>query len=210
MRNKQNFTAVMLLIIMGYSNFGWTQDEMKSKVMMGYQGWFLASGDGSSPNEWRHWFRSTVTPSPENFTIDMWPDMSEYTQKYNTNMTYADGSNAQLFSSHDLSTTRKHFEWMQDYNIHGVHLQRFLGEVQDPRFFNARNNVLQNVMTAADEYNRHFSVMYDLSGLQDDGTLYNKLISDWEFLVDTYDMLNAEGYVKEDSRPVVAIWGIGF
>lgn len=208
---KGNIISVILLIVtLSSSSLGWSQDQMTGKLMMGYQGWFLTKGDNSGPNEWRHWFRSTVTPSAQNFTIDMWPDMSEYTQKYDTNMSYSDGSNAQLFSSHDLSTTRKHFEWMRDYNVHGVHLQRFLGEIQDPRFFRARNNVLRNVMTSAAEYGRHFSVMYDLSGVPDNGTLYNKLITDWEYLVDSYDILNAEGYVKEDGRPVVALWGIGF
>jgi|TARA_B110000967_G_scaffold80024_1_gene82793 hypothetical protein len=210
MKSKNTIAVIILIVAMSYSNLSWTQDQMTGKLMMGYQGWFLTKGDNSGPNQWRHWFRSTVTPSAQNFTIDMWPDMSEYTQRYDTDMTYSDGSNAQLFSSHDLSTTRKHFEWMKDYNIHGVHLQRFLGEIQDSQFFSARNNVLQNVMTSAAEYDRHFSVMYDLSGVPDNGTLYNNLIEDWEFLVDTYDILNAEGYVKEDGRPVVALWGIGF
>ena len=210
MKSKNTIAVIILMVAMSYSNLSWAQDQMTGKLMMGYQGWFLTKGDNSGPNQWRHWFRSTVTPSAQNFTIDMWPDMSEYTQRYDTDMTYSDGSNAQLFSSHDLSTTRKHFEWMKDYNIHGVHLQRFLGEIQDSQFFSARNNVLQNVMMSAAEYDRHFSVMYDLSGVPDNGTLYNNLIEDWEFLVDTYDILNAEGYVKEDGRPVVALWGIGF
>ncbi|WP_299664729.1 T9SS type A sorting domain-containing protein [uncultured Polaribacter sp.] len=207
--NKKN-SIILLIITLCISNLSWSQDEMKGKVMMGYQGWFLAKGDNSGPNEWRHWFRSTTNPSPENFTIDMWPDMSEYEKGYDTNMTYADGSTAQLFSSHDLSTTRTHFKWMKEYNIHGVHLQRFLSEVSDPRFFKARNNVLQNVIAASTEYDRHFSVMYDLSGVRDDGNMYDKLINDWEYLVDNYDILNQDGYVKEDGRPVVAIWGIGF
>jgi hypothetical protein len=210
MKKKKIISIAPLLFMLMFFNFGLAQDQMKGKLMMGYQGWFLAQGDGSQPNDWRHWFRSTSTPSPDFFTIDMWPDMDEYTDTYNTNMAYTDGSNAQLFSSHDLSTTRKHFEWMRDYNIYGVHLQRFLSETADPRFFDFRNNVLQNVMTAADEYGRHFSVMYDLSGVPDDGNLYNKLITDWEYLIDTYDILNAPGYVKEGGRPVVAIWGIGF
>jgi len=210
MNSKRTLTAIALVLILCFSNLGWAQDQMKGKLMMGYQGWFLAKGDNSAPNEWKHWFRNTNTPSEQNLTIDMWPDMSEYSKTYNTDMTYFDGSNAALFSSHDLSTTRKHFEWMRDYNVYGVHLQRFLGEIKDNRFFKARNNVLQNVMTSAAEYNRHFSVMYDLTGLADDGNLYTKLITDWEYLVDTYDILNASGYVKEDGRPVVAIWGIGF
>ena len=81
---------------------------------------------------------------PDEIGIDFWPDMSEYSDTYNTEMNYVNGANAKLFSSHDLSTTRKHFEWMRDYNIHGVHLQRFLGELKDNRFFRARNNILQN------------------------------------------------------------------
>ena len=209
MNSKITVTSIIVLVTLFMTNIGWSQDEMKGKLMMGYQGWFLAKGDNSGSNDWRHWFSSTVTPSAENFTIDMWPDMSEYSKKYNTAMTYADGTNAQLFSSYDLSTTRKHFEWMRDYNIYGVHLQRFLGEIGDNRFFRTRNQVLQNVMASAVEYDRHFSVMYDISGVSD-VSLYSKLITDWEYLVDTYDILNAPGYVKEDGRPVVAIWGIGF
>jgi hypothetical protein len=187
-----------------------SQNDLTKKMMMGYQGWFLCHGDNSSPNEWRHWSHSLQTPSAANLHIDMWPDMSEYSHTYNTNMSYADGSNAALFSSHDLSTTQKHFEWMQTYNVHGVYLQRFLGEIADNRFFRVRNNVLQNVMTAAAEYDRHFAMMYDISGMTDNGTLDDKLIADWEYLVDTYDLLNKEAYARQGDKPVVAIWGIGF
>lgn len=188
------------------------QDQLTHKLMMGYQGWFLAQSDNSTPNEWRHWFNSAgrTDPSAANIGVDMWPDMSEYTDTHNTNMTYSDGTNAALFSSHDLSTTRKHFEWMQDYNVHGVYLQRFLGEVQDNRFFQVRNDVLENVISASTEYDRKFSIMYDVSGVADDGTLLTKITDDWEFLVDTFDILNAPGYVHQNGKPVIAIWGIGF
>ncbi len=209
-RNYKNDISILtILATFFFLTSVWSQDQMTSKLMMGYQGWFFADGDSSGPDEWRHWFNGRI-PSAAEIGIDYWPEMSEYSDTYDTEMNYVNGSNAMLFSSHDLSTTRKHFQWMRDYNIHGVHLQRFLGELRDNRFFRARNNILQNVITSAAEYDRHFSVMYDLSGVADDGNLYTKLISDWEYLVDTYDMLNAQGYVKEDSRPVVAIWGIGF
>lgn len=187
------------------------QNDLNQKVMMGYQGWFLAAGDGSAPNEWRHWFQSLNNPSTDQLNIDMWPDMSEYTKQYNTNMTYPNGQPARLFSSHDQSTTNTHFKWMQDYNIYGVYLQRFLGEaVNDPRFFQVRNNVLQNVINASQTYNRHFAIMYDISGVPDDGNLYNKLVNDWQYLIDNYNMTNRTGYVKQEGRPVIAIWGIGF
>jgi hypothetical protein len=137
--------------------------------------------------------------------------MSEYTDKFNTNMTYADGSNAQLFSSHSLSTTRKHFEWMRDYNVHGIYLQRFLTavETQGSPLFKAKNKVLENVITSAAEYDRKYAVMYDVSGVTD-ATMYTKIVADWEYLVDTYDILSKPEYVKQNGKPVVAIWGIGF
>jgi len=40
--------------------------------------------------------------------------------------TYPDGSQAELFSSHNARTVLRHFEWMRDYGIDGAWLQRFL------------------------------------------------------------------------------------
>lgn len=202
------FTLILLILI---PHLSISQNDLNQKLMMGYQGWFLCNGDQSAPNEWRHWFTSTTDPSSGNLHIDMWPDMSEYSQTYATNMTYADGSPAGLFSSYDQSTTMVHFEWMEDYNIHGVYLQRFLGEaVNDPRFFQVRNHVLENVMAASQTLGRKYAIMYDISGVPDDGNLYSKLINDWEYLVDTYNMTQTNEYVKQDGKPVIAIWGIGF
>jgi hypothetical protein len=126
-------------------------------------------------------------------------------------MTYANGSNAQLFSSYSLSTTRKHFEWMRDYNVHGIYLQRFLTavETQTSGSFRAKNKVLDNVITSAAEYDRKYAVMYDVSGVTD-ATMYAKIVADWQYLVDTYDILNKPEYVRQNGKPVVAIWGIGF
>jgi len=211
MKLKKIVSIFILFLTISYSNSVSSQNQLDYKVMMGYQGWFLAPGDGSNTNNpWTHWFSGTV-PDPANLVVDMWPDMSEYTDKFNTNMTYADGSNAQLFSSHSLSTTRKHFEWMRDYNVHGIYLQRFLTAVQTQGspLFSAKNKVLENVITSAAEYDRKYAVMYDVSGVTD-ATMYAKIKADWEYLVDTYDILNKPEYVKQNGKPVVAIWGIGF
>ncbi len=214
MKSKKNISLFILFLAIGYSNSVSSQNQLDYKVMMGYQGWFLAPGDGSTTNNpWSHWFRggTAATPDAANLTVDMWPDMSEYTDKFNTNMTYANGSNAQLFSSYSLSTTRKHFEWMSNYNVHGIYLQRFLSavELQTSGIFRAKNKVLNNVMTSAAEYNRKYVVMYDVSGVTD-ATMYAKIVADWEYLVNTYDILNKPEYVKQNGKPVVAIWGIGF
>lgn len=211
--HKKVFLFILFLTIVN-SNSVFSQNQLDYKVMMGYQGWFLAPGDSSTTNNpWNHWFRGGInaTPDAANLTVDMWPDMSEYTDKFNTNMTYADGSNAQLFSSYSLNTTRKHFEWMKNYNIHGVYLQRFLSsvELQTSGLFRARNKVLDNVIKSAAEYDRKYAVMYDVSGVSD-ATMYAKIVKDWQYLVDTYDILNKTGYVKQNGKPVVAIWGIGF
>jgi hypothetical protein len=217
MNSKKIVSFFILFLTISYSNSVSSQNQLDYKVMMGYQGWFLAPGDGSNTNNpWNHWFRggTTATPDAANLTVDMWPDMSEYTDKFNTNMTNADGSTAQLFSSYSLSTTRKHFEWMRDYNVYGIYLQRFLSavDVQSSGSFGAKNRVLENVMTSATEYNRKFAVMYDVSigGNITDATMYAKIVADWEYLVDTYDILNKPEYVKQNGKPVVAIWGIGF
>ena len=212
MKLKKIVSVFILFLTIGYSNSVSSQNELDYKVMMGYQGWFLAPGDGSATNNpWNHWFKSGTTPDAANLSVDMWPDMSEYTDKFNTNMTYADGSNAQLFSSYSLSTTRKHFEWMKDYNVHGIYLQRFLSavELQTSGSFRAKNKVLENVITSAAEYNRKYAVMYDVSGVTD-ATMYAKIVADWQYLVDTYDILNKPEYVRQNGKPVVAIWGIGF
>ena len=217
MNSKKIVSFFIFFLTITYSNSISSQNQLDYKVMMGYQGWFLAPGDGSNTNNpWNHWFRggTTAIPDAANLTVDMWPDMSEYTDKFNTNMTNADGSPAQLFSSYSLSTTRKHFEWMRDYNVYGIYLQRFLSAVdlQTSGSFGAKNKVLENVMTSATEYNRKFAVMYDVSigGNITDATMYAKIVADWEYLVDTYDILNKPEYVKQNGKPVVAIWGIGF
>ena len=62
MSHKKNNPFLILLLTICFSTSGWSQDQMTSKLMMGYQGWFLAEGDGSGPDEWRHWFNGR-TPS---------------------------------------------------------------------------------------------------------------------------------------------------
>ncbi|RPH92196.1 MAG: hypothetical protein EHM72_17725, partial [Calditrichaeota bacterium] len=186
------------------------QNDLDQKLMMGYQGWFLCQGDGSPANDWRHWFRNSNDPSADQLNIDNWPDMSEYPQTYATNLTYATGSAAKLFSAYDENTTMIHFQWMRDHQIYGIYLQRFLGEaVNDQRFFKIRNHLLQNVINAAQVYDRHFALMYDVTGVPEEG-FYDKLINDWEYLVDTYKITDKPEYVKQNDMPVLAIWGMGF
>jgi hypothetical protein len=181
------------------------------KIMCGYQGWFNCPGDGTTRG-WIHWGRNgTFTPST--CTVDIWPDMNEMSAdgKFLASAFY-DGNDYYVFSSHNRSTTLRHFQWMQDYGIDGVYLQRFATEVTPgSAAFYHRNDVLSYCKEGANLYNRKYAVMYDLSGLGAGGT--QTVIDDWKFLVDTMRVgrdPNDHGYMFHNGKPVVSVWGLGF
>ena len=185
---------------------------IRGKMLFGYQGWFSAPADGSTVNEWHHWLSATGTPS--RFVVDMWPDLTEYDADERfvpPGLTFPDGKPAAVFSAFKDKTVARHFAWMRDNDLDGVLLQRFLGEVQDPRYFAFRNQVTRNVRAAAESAGRVFAVEYDLSlpaAMQ--ATIVAKLQSDWMYLVDTLNVTTSERYLREGGKPVVSIWGLGF
>ena len=50
---------------------------LAGKVMVGYQGWFNAEGDGARRG-YNHWTRGGAKPAPGNVRVDLWPDLSEF------------------------------------------------------------------------------------------------------------------------------------
>lgn len=181
---------------------------LDGKVVFGYQGWFNTPSDGANVG-WRHWSHDVSFFNGSNANVDVWPDMSEYTETEETGMHYADGTPARVFSSLQASTVEKHFEWMRDYDLDGVCLQRFLGELKDPRFFAIRNNVTKNVMAAAEQYGRTFSIMYDISGVNN-VTLVDDLKADWNYLTQVLKVDQSPAYQHHDGKIVVTVWGLGF
>jgi hypothetical protein len=181
------------------------------KIMCGYQGWFNCPNDDANRGGWVHWGRSGFTPT--NCTVDMWPDMTEMGagEKFLASEFY-DGEDHYVFSSYKRDTVLRHFQWMQDYGIDGVYLQRFATELTpDSPDFNHRNTVLAHCRDGANMYGRKYAVMYDLSNLSAGGTA--GVINDWKFLVDTMKVgrdPNDHGYMFHKGMPVVAVWGIGF
>jgi hypothetical protein len=178
--------------------------------MFGYQGWFLTSSDGNKVG-WRHWSRNTEICNGSSVTFDLWPDTSEYESNAleNTNMHYANGDVARLFSSTYSSVTNKHFEWLRDYKLDGVFLQRFLGEIKDPNFFRIRNQVTMNIMNASVAYGRTWAIMYDISGANPD-TFIQDIKNDWTYLSTRLSVTHNPMYQNHNSKPVVSIWGFGF
>jgi len=181
----------------------------KGLVMAGYQGWFNAPDDGAGRG-WNH-YNSHGRFEPGYTNIDLWPDVSEYKQTYQTSFKYADGSPAYVYSSHDASSTETHFKWMKQYGIDGVFVQRFIADVQ--RGPGKRHNdwVLGNTLKYAAKYHRAIAVMYDLSGMKAGGD--SLVIRDWKHLVDSLHLTNRgtrQSYLFHNGKPLVAVWGIGF
>ncbi len=175
--------------------------------MAGYQGWFRAEGDGANVG-FSHYFRNE-----EHCGIDMWPDVREYTKTYETPFKNADGSPAKLFSSYDKSTVDLHFQWMKEYGVDGVFMQRFFSTAKENKNKNSSLVVLKNALEAASVNERAIAIMYDLSGLKASGEDCSALIEDWKYLVDSLKVTNQAGtktYLQQNGKPVVAIWGIGF
>lgn len=177
---------------------------LRHKVFCGYQGWFRCPGDPANIG-WRHWSRSGSTISPRTLTFEMWPDMSEATpeERYPApGFTNPDGTPAELFSSAHPLTVQRHFEWMQQYGIDGVFLQRFLVELGGPSL----DQVLGHLRAAAAKTGRAYAICYDLSGTPED-RIYDRLVGDWKRLVDELKMTQDGRYLHHDGKPVVFVWG---
>ena len=130
----------ILVIFLFLGNFAAAADPvvdartLHHKVLTGYQGWFRCPNDPAKEG-WRHWSRDGRQITPETLTFEMWPDMSEFDEdeKYPaTGFTDSAGKPAHLFSSMNSKTVDRHFRWMQQYEIDGVFLQRFLADLHSP------------------------------------------------------------------------------
>ena len=181
---------------------------LTGKIMSGYQGWFRTPDDGANRG-WVHYGRNF---GPEHYVhIEMFPDMSEMDddEKYATGFKYEDGSTAYVFSSRNRKTVARHFQWMEEYGIDGIFLQRFIGVTRNENSRADYKVVMDNVRHGAEKHNRTWALMYDLSGARPDN-LMGTLIDDWKKLVDEEKIREDRMYLHHNGKPVISIWGIGF
>jgi hypothetical protein len=180
------------------------------KVMCGYQGWFGVPGDGSPGQRWQHWTKAHGPLEDGNANVDLWPDVSELgaDQRFPTGFKMTDGRPAEVFSSFEKPTVLKHFEWMQDYGLDGVFVQRFANGLRNRASFERCNTVLANCREGANLHGRTYAVMYDLSGLP--AGHIDDVIDDWRALRSEMVITEDPAYLNHRGKPVVAIWGIGF
>jgi hypothetical protein len=180
--------------------------DVVGKLTVGYQGWFAAKGDGSPRNAWIHWGGNP--PSPGHQSFEIWPDVREYTKTYETGYAHlGNGEPAKLFSSFDDQSVDTHFKWMQQNGIDTAALQRFASHVKDSVQAELLNGIALKVMHSAQKFNRKFYVMYDLSGWTNFQT---ELKDDWNKNIGKLNLTASPAYAKQNGKPVVCIWGIGF
>jgi len=180
--------------------------------MFGYQGWFGADGDGLQGYGYRHWSQNGHEPGPGNLVFDSFPNFSEYPPQclFPTTLTYPNGNMVKVFSAYCPGVVDLHFKWLQDYNLDGVFLQRFVTEIQSQGVsLNQRDQVTLHARAAAEKYQRVFGVMYDVSGANP-SNLMQVLQSDWNHLVNDLHVTSSSQYIRQDNKPVLVIWGMGF
>jgi len=189
--------------------------ELTGRVMVGYQGWFRAEGDGSGMG-FEHYSQQGRF-EPGFCTIDFWPELSEFEpdELYETPFQHRDGRSAKVFSSINPKTVDRHFAWMADYGIDGPFVQRFgvhgAANQKDYRSLKFENRKLVLCRNAAIRHQRCWALMYDLSGLQDAD--FDRLADDWKHLrrdMRLGDDPNDSAYLQFRGKPLVAIWGVGF
>ncbi|MFD2874242.1 glycoside hydrolase family 71/99-like protein [Mucilaginibacter ximonensis] len=178
--------------------------DVVGKVIVGYQGWFAAIGDGSPINRYWHWSQTwEQQPSPTNTAIRSWPDVRDYTTTFPTQ--YANLNNGQpatVFSSFSDQTVDVQFKWMKQYGMDGAALQRFNPSgLEGP----VRDAMAAKVKTAAEANGVKFYIMYDVSGWTN---MQTEMKADWTSKMSAYTSSSA--YAKQNGKPVVCIWGFGF
>jgi hypothetical protein len=179
---------------------------LEGKVLLGYQGWFDCPGDATPDNPWRSWSRGA--PTPETLTIHMYPDLSGFDPRdlcAVPGMTVA-GKQAYLYSAASRNVVLRHFQWMKEYGLDGVLVQRFVGSIARKRA--GGDIVLKHILDGARASGRVFAIEYDVTGSKPDAFL-DLMRDDWKYLVDELKINAHPGYLRHKGKPVLSIWGSG-
>jgi hypothetical protein len=180
------------------------------KVLCGYQGWFNTPCDGTTFG-FTHWGQGLDRPGGGRFTVDMWPDVSEYAQDDLCDvpgLKMPDGSPARLYSAFRKGPVLLHTKWMRQYGIDGVFLSRFVGEAASPTRSRHVNRVLASVREGCHREGRVWAMMLDLSTGRRATT--RMVMDDWKFLCDQVKVREDSRYLHHQGKPVVLLWGLGF
>jgi hypothetical protein len=180
-------------------------NNMIGKAVTGYQAWFRA------PGNWGHW---GGRPGPGDVNVEFWPAgwedyLANGAALHETNFVMPDGNKARLFNSHDAAIIRTHLKWMQDAGIDGAAVQRFFEATSTADTGNTPSH-LTRIRDAAEEYDRIFYIMYDMSaaGHYDQNAVVRRIQLDWIFNIERKGLVNSPNYAQAEAKPVVCIWGV--
>lgn len=178
------------------------------RLIIGYQGWFGCPGDFQGNPGWSHWFNGT--PAAGNFIVDMLPDTSGMAAEdlCETGLTRLDGTPLRLFSSQTPNVVAYHFALMAQQGASAVALERFVSELADPSLKARRDNVLRNVIRAAQSSGIKFFLSYDVSGA-DPATVTQTIRDDWQYLDASFGLTQDPNYLHDGGKPVLELWGFG-
>jgi len=186
---------------------GSNYSEFKGKSVAGYQAWFAASDENSG---WVHWSANS-RPKPGNSSFEVYPDVRDYDQEALSQSGFTNlgnGDPSMLFTSALVIDT--HFEWMKEYGIDGIALQRFIGDSPYP-IIESSSSHLMKVKNAAEKNNKIFYICYDMSSGQDENAWVESIKFDWVFNIEqTNNLTSSPAYATVDNKPVVQVWGPGF
>ncbi|MBM3762065.1 MAG: hypothetical protein FJW36_17685 [Acidobacteria bacterium] len=179
---------------------------LDKKVLVGYQGWFNCAEDGAPEKHWRSWARGV--PAADTFTIDMYPDLSEFKKDELCEVPglTVGGKSAYLYSAWNPKVVARHFQWMKDYGLDGVLVQRFVSTIARKRA--SGDVVLKNILAGAAKSGRVIAIEYDVTG-SNLADFYEVMMEDWKYLVDELKVTSHPGYLHHNGKPVLSIWGPG-
>ena len=178
--------------------------SLHEKVIFDYKACY---GADKSTDNWYNYFKDPFGRQPK---FDFWPDVKDYSSGALVNTGLQSGNDPrgnQLFESAQAAVIQKHFEWMSNYAIDGVFLDRLTPYLLTPGQKAERDRVLELVQLAALSYDRVFALKYSILKT-DDTNLLEVIQKDWEEQVDG-GLLESTSYLWHRGRPLVAIFGIG-
>jgi hypothetical protein len=184
-------------------------DGISGRLIVGYQGWFGCPGDFEDNKSWQHWFDKD--PGPQAFTVDMLPSTRELKPEdlCDTGLRRADGQGTiKLFSSQNPNVVALHFRWLREHGIDTAAAQRFVVAIANPANARRFDHVLRNVQSAAEQNERSFFVVYDISGANA-ATVTDAVRKDWHHLVEDLHLTQSPAYLRDHGKPVLELWGFG-
>jgi len=133
----------------GCQNTGWQSDVWLSGLVWHPRGmavWSLAGGIG----------RKRAAAGGWECQSGFMPDVSELppAERFPTGFKLADGRPAEVFSSFQRPTVLRHFQWLQEYGIDGVFVQRFANGLRSRANLEHNNTVLANCRAGANLHGR--------------------------------------------------------